>query len=60
MINAIALESSHVPYRNCKLTSLLQNYMGVDSKVLMIVNVSPLQEHIHDSLTSLQFAKKVN
>lgn len=42
VINAIALESAHVPYRNCKLTSLLQNYMGIDSKVLMIVNIGPL------------------
>ena len=60
MINAVAAQSTHVPYRNSKLTLLLQSYMSVDSKVLMIVNVSPLQDHVHDSLTSLQFAKKVN
>ena len=60
VINAIASESPHVPYRNSKLTSLLQNYMGIDSKVLMIVNISPLQDHVHESLTSLQFARKVN
>ena len=53
VINAIATESQHVPYRNSKLTMLLQDYMGVDSKVLMIVNVGPLQEHYHDSLVSL-------
>ena len=60
VINAIATESQHVPYRNSKLTTLLQSYMGIDSKVLMIVNVGPLQEHYHDSLVSLQFAHKVN
>ena len=60
MINAIAQESTHVPYRNSKLTSLLQSYMGIDSKVLMIVNISPLQDHVHESMTSLQFARKVN
>ena len=45
VINAISLQSSHVPYRNCKLTSRLQNFMGTDSKVLMIVNIGPLQDH---------------
>jgi len=34
--------------------------MGGDSKVLMIVNASPLQEHVFETLTSLKFAKKVN
>ena len=49
-----------MPFRNSKLTFLLQNYLKGDSKVLMIVNVSPLQDHANESLTSLKFAKKVN
>ena len=60
VITAIQQENPHIPFRNSKLTHLLQGYMGGDSKVLMIVNVSPLQEHAGESLTSLNFAKKVN
>ena len=59
-ISAISSEASHVPFRNSKLTFLLQNYLKGEAKVLMIVNVSPLQDHANESLTSLKFAKKVN
>jgi kinesin family protein C1 len=60
VIQAIAKKESHVPYRNSKLTTLLSNYMGKDAKILMIVNVSPLQQNAFETLTSLRFAAKVN
>jgi len=60
VISAIAKGDSHVPYRNSKLTHLLQNYMGKDSKILMIVNVSALSQNMYETTTSLRFASKVN
>eukprot|EP00347_Sterkiella_histriomuscorum_P005846 403355048 len=60
VIAAIIKKETHIPYRNSKLTALLSNYLGGDSKTLMVVNISPLQCNAFETLTSLKFASKVN
>ena len=60
VIEALGRGSGHVPYRNSKLTHLLQYSLGGNSKTLMFVMVSPLEAHLKETITSLRFATKVS
>jgi hypothetical protein len=57
---AIGNKQGHIPFRNSKLTHMLQPALSGDGKTLMMVNLSPTMESFHESLCSLRLAKQIN
>ncbi|XP_069552604.1 kinesin-like protein KIF25 [Brachyistius frenatus] len=58
VLGALAEQRPHVPYRNSKLTHLLQDAIGGDAKLLVMLCVSPTQRFITESLQSLGFGSR--
>uniref|UniRef100_A0A8C5SGN7 Kinesin-like protein n=1 Tax=Laticauda laticaudata TaxID=8630 RepID=A0A8C5SGN7_LATLA len=59
VIYALRSRQSHVPFRNSKLTYLLQDSLSGESKTLMMVQVSPVEKNTSETLCSLKFAERV-
>ncbi|XP_043842946.1 kinesin-like protein KIFC3 isoform X2 [Dromiciops gliroides] len=59
VISALRSRQGHVPFRNSKLTYLLQDSLSGDSKTLMLVQVSPVEKNTSETLCSLKFAERV-
>lgn len=57
----LALHSrrKHVPYRDSKLTYLLQSSLGGNSKTLAIINISPFEHNYWESISTLRFGSRV-
>ncbi|KAI3947840.1 hypothetical protein MKX01_034505 [Papaver californicum] len=59
LAGTLATKSPHIPFRNSKLTHLLQDSLGGDSKTVMFVQVSPNENDLSETLCSLNFASRV-
>ncbi|KAK1587858.1 hypothetical protein Q3G72_017552 [Acer saccharum] len=51
-------EGVHVPYRDSKLTRLLQDSLGGNSKTVMIACVSPADINVDETLNTLKYANR--
>ncbi|XP_040614196.1 kinesin-like protein KIF25 isoform X3 [Mesocricetus auratus] len=58
VLGALSEHRDHIPYRNSKLTHLLQDSIGGDAKLLMILCVSPGQKHMAETLRGLTFGAR--
>ncbi|KAJ1462875.1 P-loop containing nucleoside triphosphate hydrolase protein [Pelagophyceae sp. CCMP2097] len=50
--------SVHVPYRESKLTRLLQDSLGGNSMTRLIATISPAQDCVDESISTLRFADR--
>ncbi|TYH58452.1 hypothetical protein ES332_D08G154300v1 [Gossypium tomentosum] len=59
VIASLAQKNTHVPYRNSKLTQLLQDSLGGQAKTLMFVHISPELDALAETISTLKFAERV-
>ncbi|CAD8086911.1 unnamed protein product [Paramecium sonneborni] len=55
VINALTDGSQHVPYRDSKLTRILQCSFGGNSRTTLIITCSPAQFNLQETLSTLRF-----
>ncbi|VAH79201.1 unnamed protein product [Triticum turgidum subsp. durum] len=60
VIFALAQKNAHVPYRNSKLTQVLQSSLGGQAKTLMFVQINPDVESCSETISTLKFAERVS
>ncbi|KAJ3190381.1 Kinesin-like protein kif3b [Gaertneriomyces sp. JEL0708] len=51
-------KSTHVPYRDSKLTRLLQDSLGGNAKTLMIATLSPASYNFDETVSTLRYANR--
>ncbi|XP_017485784.1 PREDICTED: LOW QUALITY PROTEIN: kinesin-like protein KIF3A [Rhagoletis zephyria] len=51
-------KSTHIPYRNSKLTRLLQDSLGGNSKTVMCATISPADTNYMETISTLRYASR--
>jgi kinesin family protein C2/C3 len=60
VISALASKQGHIPYRNSKLTHLLQDSLNGNAKVLMLSHIAPEEDNCSETISTLHFATRVS
>merc|ERR1719506_3142199 len=58
VIEAVAKKQKQIPYRNHKLTQIMQDSLGGSAKTLMFVNCSPAKSNMDETSMSLKYATR--
>ncbi|KAK4658411.1 Kinesin-related motor protein [Podospora pseudocomata] len=56
VINALVDRSPHIPYRESKLTRLLQDSLGGRTKTCIIATISPAKVNLEETISTLDYA----
>ncbi|KAL7786297.1 P-loop containing nucleoside triphosphate hydrolase protein [Trichoderma ceciliae] len=56
VINALVDRSPHIPYRESKLTRLLQDSLGGRTKTCIIATISPSKSNLEETISTLEYA----
>ena len=56
VINALVERGSHIPYRESKLTRLLQDSLGGRTKTCIIATLSPAKSNLEETISTLDYA----
>ncbi|KAK5130392.1 hypothetical protein LTR08_002139 [Meristemomyces frigidus] len=56
VINALVDKSSHIPYRESKLTRLLQDSLGGRTKTCILATLSPAKSNLEETISTLDYA----
>lgn len=56
VINALVDRSPHIPYRESKLTRLLQDSLGGRTKTCIIATISPAKTNLEETISTLDYA----
>ncbi len=51
-------KGTYIPYRDSKLTRMLKDSLGGNSKTVMIANISPAGSFIEETLNTLKYASR--
>lgn len=58
VINSLVDGSSFIPYRESKLTRLLQDSLGGKTKTILVANIAPTLINLQASISTLEYASK--
>ncbi|GAA5848159.1 hypothetical protein JCM8547_004426 [Rhodosporidiobolus lusitaniae] len=51
-------KATHIPYRDSKLTRLLQDSLGGNARTLMVACISPTEWNLHETRSTLTYANR--
>ena len=55
---SLCLNAGHIPYRDSKLTRLLQDSLGGNTKTVMVANLGPADWNYDETLSTLRYANR--